>query len=74
VAAGRPIIAGIAAAEEYPTHPIPLLVGFSADSGLDIGCRHWVERLSTRVGQQVVVENRPGASDELAVRQDIVET
>ena len=63
------IVAGIAAADEYPTHPIRLLVGFPAGGGLDISCRHWAQRLSTRMGQQVVVENRPGASGELAVRQ-----
>jgi hypothetical protein len=53
------IVAGIAAADEYPTHPIRLLVGFSAGGGLDISCRHWAQRLSTRMGQQVVVENGP---------------
>ena len=69
VALALAIVAGIAAADEYPTHPIRLLVGFSAGGGLDISCRHWAQRLSTRMGQQVVVENRPGASGELAVRQ-----
>jgi len=69
VALALAIVAGIAAADEYPTHPIRLLVGFSAGGSLDISCRHWAQRLSTRVGQQVVVENRPGASGELAVRR-----
>ena len=63
------IIAGAAAADEYPSHPIKLLVGFSAGGGLDISCRHWAQRLSARIGQPVVVENRPGASGELAVKQ-----
>jgi tripartite-type tricarboxylate transporter receptor subunit TctC len=48
-----------AAADEYPTHPIKLLVGFSAGGGLDISCRHWAQRLSARIGQPVIVENRP---------------
>ena len=60
---------GGAAAEDYPSHPIKLLVGFSPGGGLDISCRHWAQRLSARLGQQVVVENRPGASGELAVKQ-----
>lgn len=57
------------AADEYPAHPIKLLVGFSAGGGLDLSCRHWAQRLSARIGQPVVVENRPGASGELAVKQ-----
>jgi tripartite-type tricarboxylate transporter receptor subunit TctC len=65
------IASGTAFAEEYPTHPVRLLVGFSAGGGLDISCRHWAQRLSIRLGQQVVVENRPGASGELAVKQAI---
>jgi tripartite-type tricarboxylate transporter receptor subunit TctC len=60
---------GGASAAEYPANPIKLLVGFSAGGGLDISCRHWAQRLSERLGQPVVVENRPGASGELSVRQ-----
>ena len=59
------------AADDYPARPIHLLVGFSPGGGLDISCRHWAERLGARIGQPVVVENRPGASGELAVRQAI---
>ena len=62
---------GASAAEEYPVRPIHLLVGFSPGGGLDISCRHWAQRLSARLGQAVVVENRPGASGELAVKQAI---
>ena len=50
VAVALAIVAGIAAADEYPTHPIRLLVGFSAD----ISCRPWAQRLPARIGQQVV--------------------
>ncbi len=60
---------GGAAAEDYPTRPIKLLVGFSAGGGLDISCRNWAQRLSVRSGQPVIVENRPGASGELSVKQ-----
>lgn len=62
---------GIAAADDYPSRPVKLLVGFSPGGGLDISCRHWAQRLSARIGQPVIVENRPGASGELAVRQAI---
>jgi tripartite-type tricarboxylate transporter receptor subunit TctC len=58
-----------ASAADYPTAAIKLLVGFSAGGGLDISCRHWAQRLSTHLGQPVVVENRPGASGELSVKQ-----
>jgi tripartite-type tricarboxylate transporter receptor subunit TctC len=69
VAVALTIVPAAASADEYPTRPIKLLVGFSAGGGLDISCRHWAQRLSARIGQQVIVENRPGASGELAVKQ-----
>ena len=74
----RPWVAAVAAAfvtaafgQDFPTQPIKLLVGFSPGGGLDISCRHWAQRLSSRIGQQVVVENRPGAAGEIAVKQAI---
>jgi tripartite-type tricarboxylate transporter receptor subunit TctC len=63
--------ASAAFAQDYPTHPIKLFVGFSPGGGLDISCRHWAQRLGQKLGQPVVVENRPGASGELAVKQVI---
>jgi tripartite-type tricarboxylate transporter receptor subunit TctC len=69
IALGMACISHVTAADDYPAHPIKLLVGFSAGGGLDISCRHWAQRLSTRIGQPVVVENRPGASGELSVKQ-----
>ena len=70
VAMALVFVAGAAtAADDYPNRPIKLLVGFSAGGGLDISCRHWAQRLTARMGQPVVVENRPGASGELAVKQ-----
>ena len=65
------LIAPVAAAQDYPSQPIKLLVGFAPGGGLDISCRLWAQKLSARVGQPVVVENRPGASGELAVKQAI---
>jgi len=60
-----------ALADDYPSQPIKLIVGFSPGGGLDISCRHWAQRLGARLGQPVVVENRPGASGEIAVKQAI---
>src|SRR5207237_5334296 len=63
------LIGGAAqAADDYPGRPIHLLVGFSPGGGLDISCRHWAQQLSSRLGQPMVVENKPGASGEIAVK------
>ena len=51
----------LARALDYPTHPVRLLVGFSAGSTTDILARLIGQWLSVRLGQQFVVENRPGA-------------
>jgi tripartite-type tricarboxylate transporter receptor subunit TctC len=62
---------GTAAAADYPTRPIRFLVGFPAGGGLDISCRFWGQKLTARVGQQAIVDNRPGAASELAVKMAI---
>jgi tripartite-type tricarboxylate transporter receptor subunit TctC len=57
---------GAARAADYPTRPLHLIVGFPAGSGPDIIARiagHW---LGTRLGQEVVVDNRPGAGSNIA--------
>jgi Uncharacterized protein conserved in bacteria len=62
-------LATAALGAEYPSQPVKLIVGFSPGGGLDISCRHWAQRVGARLGQPVVVENRPGASGEIAVKQ-----
>ena len=57
-----------AVAEDYPTKPIRFLVGFSAGDGLDLSARIIAEKLSTVIGQPVLVENLPGASGMVAMR------
>lgn len=59
-------------AQEYPTRPIRLVVGFAAGGAVDDAARTIAQQLSTRLGQQVIVENRPGASSMLAA--DMVAT
>jgi len=61
----------LAPAADYPSRPIRFLVGFPAGGGLDISCRHWGQKLTARTGQQVIVDNRPGAASEIAVRMAI---
>ncbi len=57
---------GAAIAQEYPARPIKLLVGFAAGGGVDAIARTIGARLGEQLGQNVVVENRPGASSTIA--------
>jgi tripartite-type tricarboxylate transporter receptor subunit TctC len=60
-AASLPAVARIARAETYPSYPVRLVVGFAAGSTTDILARLMGQWLSQRLGQQFVIENRPGA-------------
>jgi tripartite-type tricarboxylate transporter receptor subunit TctC len=51
----------IASADDYPTHPVHLVVGFAPGSTTDILARLMAQWLSQRFGQQFVIDNRPGA-------------
>jgi tripartite-type tricarboxylate transporter receptor subunit TctC len=51
----------IGAAQEYPAHPIRILVGFSAGSTTDILARSLGQKMREAWGQPVLVDNRPGA-------------
>jgi tripartite-type tricarboxylate transporter receptor subunit TctC len=61
-----PAISRIAWAQSYPTRPLHWLVGFPPGSGPDIAARLIAQWLSERLGQQVVVEDRPGAGGTIA--------
>ena len=53
----------------YPNRPVKIMVGFTPGGGPDITARHVARKLSERWGQQVIVENRPGAGGTLAAAQ-----
>jgi tripartite-type tricarboxylate transporter receptor subunit TctC len=65
-AAGLLAAPRIVVAQSYPTKPVHLIVGFPAGGPADIAARLTAEWLSQRLGQQVVVENRPGAATNIA--------
>jgi tripartite-type tricarboxylate transporter receptor subunit TctC len=60
-----------ASALDYPTRPVHILVGYAAGGAIDIIARLIGERLSERLGQAFVVDNRPGAGSNLAT-EDLV--
>jgi tripartite-type tricarboxylate transporter receptor subunit TctC len=65
-AAAMPAVLHIAWAQTYPTRPVRIIVGQAAGSGSDTAARLLGQRLSERLGQPFVVENRPGAGGNIA--------
>ena len=55
-------LAANAVAAEYPARPIRFIVPYGGGSGPDITARLFATELSKQIGQQIVVDNRPGAS------------
>ena len=56
-------------AQTYPTRPVRLVVGFEAGGNTDTVARVVGQQLAERLGQQVVVENKPGASGTIATHE-----
>jgi tripartite-type tricarboxylate transporter receptor subunit TctC len=63
-----PALSHIAQALDYPTRPLRWVIGFPPGGGSDIVARIIGRWLSERLGQQVVIENKPGASTNIAVQ------
>jgi len=62
------VVAGSASAQDnWPTKPVRIIVGFAPGGGTDNATRPYAERLTRALGQQFVVENRPGASGTIGV-------
>jgi len=65
-AATLPAVARIARAQAYPSRPVRIVVGFAAAGGNDIVARIMGQWLSEKLGQQFIIENRPGAGTNIA--------
>ena len=67
-AAALPTVSRVAKAQAYPARPIRWIVGFPPGGGADTVARIMGQWLSERLGQTVIIENRPGASTNLAAQ------
>ena len=59
-------IGGLSLAADYPTHPVRIIIGFGPGSTADTPARLLAQKFSDTLGQQFVIENKPGAGSNVA--------
>src|SRR5882757_140832 len=64
-AAALPAASRVARAQTYPSRPVRIIAGFPPGGGVDITARLIGQSLSERLGQQFVIDNRPGAGSNI---------
>ena len=67
LAAGLVAAPAVLRADTFPSRPVELVVGFAPGGGTDVTARTFAGYLSTELGSQVIVLNKPGASGEIAL-------
>jgi len=65
-AVALPYVSTVARAQSYPVKPVRLIIGYTPGGSADLTARLMAQWLSERLGQQFVVESRPGAGTNLA--------
>jgi tripartite-type tricarboxylate transporter receptor subunit TctC len=71
-AAAFPAISPFAWAQGYPTRPVRWIVGFAPGGSSDIHARLIAQWLSERLGQQFIIENRPGGGTNIALQRQSI--
>src|SRR5215472_3863394 len=72
--AAAPAVARLASAADYPTRPVHLIIGYPPGGSADMTARLTGQWLSERLGQQFIVESRPGAATNIATESVVFET
>jgi tripartite-type tricarboxylate transporter receptor subunit TctC len=67
-AAALPVLSRIARAQAYPTRPIRLIVPFTPGSPVDAAARVLTQQIESRLGQAIVIEDRPGAGTTIGTK------